>query len=182
VRLAIDILICVLVVDFLSGIFHWWEDTYLSTCSPAWLKRWIVAPNIEHHTTPQAMTRGTWLDRNRVLMFACWMIGLAIGAAGIADWRAYFVLVLGSQANEVHNWAHRRDVPRAVRWLQLAGILQSRRHHAFHHRSPYAARYCTVTNFLNPVLDGIRFWRALEAAIALFGARPLRATAARGGY
>jgi hypothetical protein len=46
----------------------------------------------------------------------------------------------------------------------------------------YVERYCAVTNYLNPVLDGMRFWRALEWTIECFGATVKRATPARGGF
>jgi ubiquitin-conjugating enzyme E2 variant len=66
--------------------------------------------------------------------------------------------------------------------LQRIGLLQSTKHHAQHHVRPYASRYCTWTNYLNPVLDGIGFWRAAETILVRCGATVMRATPARGGY
>jgi hypothetical protein len=39
-----------------------------------------------------------------------------------------------------------------------------------------------MTDYLNPLLDGIGFWRTLERGLVRCGATVLRATAARGGY
>ena len=53
---------------------------------------------------------------------------------------------------------------------------------AEHHKKPYATRYCTRTNYLNPLLDAIAFWRGLEWLFERCGLTVRRATAARGGY
>lgn len=64
----------------------------------------------------------------------------------------------------------------------VTGLLQSASHHATHHKSPYAVRFCTMTELLNPILDAARFWRTLEAAAIRLGAGVQRASAARSGY
>jgi hypothetical protein len=43
-------------------------------------------------------------------------------------------------------------------------------------------RYCTTTVFLNPLLDGLGFWRGLERIGEMFGAHVYRATPIRDGY
>ena len=42
----------------------------------------------------------------------------------------------------------------------------NRQHHARHHTDPKNSHYCTITNWLNPVLDGLRFWDGLEWLLA----------------
>jgi ubiquitin-conjugating enzyme E2 variant len=79
-------------------------------------------------------------------------------------------------------WAHSSRPPRPVQLLQRTGLLQPASHHAEHHKRPYASRFCTMTTFLNPVLDRIRFWRVLETVAVTCGATVQRATTARGGY
>jgi hypothetical protein len=39
-----------------------------------------------------------------------------------------------------------------------------------------------MTNYLNPLLDEIRFWRGLKWTIEQLGVTVQRATPARGGY
>jgi len=36
------------------------------------------------------------------------------------------------------------------------------RHHARHHTDPKNSHYCTMTPFLNPILDGMNFWNGAE--------------------
>lgn len=69
-----------------------------------------------------------------------------------------------SQANEIHCWSHQK-CSRHIRGLQLLGILTSPEQHAVHHRRPFDTHYCTVSDFLNPSLAAIGFWRSLEVVI-----------------
>jgi plasmanylethanolamine desaturase len=41
-------------------------------------------------------------------------------------------------------------------------LLQTPRHHARHHTDPKDCHYCTMSNLLNPLLDGVNFWGGLE--------------------
>jgi ubiquitin-conjugating enzyme E2 variant len=69
-----------------------------------------------------------------------------------------------------------------VRALQRIGLMQSRGHHGVHHRAPYAIRFCPMTNYLNPVLDRMQFWRTVERALVACGATVVRCTPARAGF
>lgn len=178
-----NIVACLLVCDFLSGLGHWLEDSYGTLKAPALLKRWIVLDNIQHHRLPGTILRGSWWECNRVLTVAGGLIAVLCLLFRVTDWRVYFILALGSQSNQIHRWGHQRNAPLVVRGLQRLGVFQSRAHHAQHHRSPYAVRFCTSTNWLNPILDSFHFWRGLEAVIEfVFGVPVKRVSAERGGY
>ncbi|HEY6233823.1 MAG TPA: fatty acid desaturase CarF family protein [Candidatus Elarobacter sp.] len=173
---------CLFAVDFITGVVHWAEDTWTALGRSKLLDTYVVRDNIEHHRKPGAIRRGTYWESNRVC------IVLALGAAcvlvlfGVHAWQAYVIVALASQSNQVHKWAHCANPPLAVAWLQRFGILQSTPHHAEHHKRPYAKRYSTTTNFLNPVLDAVRFWRGLEWLIERCGVKVQRTTPAREGY
>jgi hypothetical protein len=70
-------------------------------------------------------------------------------------------------ANELHKWAHRTKAEngRLITWLQEHGILKSRAHHGRHHGGARNSHYCTVTPWMNPLLDRSGCWRGFEAAI-----------------
>ena len=59
----------------------------------------------------------------------------------------------------------RRENGRVISFLQYVGILQSRRHHAQHHRAQKNTHYRVVTNYLNPVLEAMTLWPFLERMI-----------------
>ncbi|HVS45443.1 MAG TPA: fatty acid desaturase CarF family protein [Verrucomicrobiae bacterium] len=173
---------CILAVDFTTGIMHWAEDTWLSLGQSALLDRWIVNDNIEHHRQPGKIREGSYWQTNRVCIALSLIVMGMLAFGHVHAWQAYAIVLMVSHSNQIHKWAHSSRVPRIVGWLQSIGLLQSREHHAKHHKTPYAKRFCTVTNFLNPVLDGIGFWRGLEWTIERCGITVKRATPARAGF
>lgn len=180
--IALHLAACLLVADFITGVGHWLEDTWAAPGRWSALNRLIVEPNIDHHRRPGAMNANAYWETNRVTIALAATVALVLVALHVSAWEPYVVLALVGNSNQVHAWAHTRRVPRAVALLQRVGLLQSMRHHGLHHRRPYASRFCTMTDFLNPLLDGTRFWRALELGGERLGLRVARGTAARGGF
>ena len=163
-----------LLADFLSGLLHWFEDRVGVRNVPG-LHHVLVVPNRGHHADPMAFTRSGVLARSG----STW---LAVGAVS-ALWAFAFGPSLAWAAatagmliiNEAHRWAHRpAAAPRPVRILQEIGILQAGNHHARHHRAALDTHYCILTTWLNPVLDAVRFWQALERLLERAGAKIIR--------
>lgn len=157
----------VIVAEFAAGLVHWLEDAYIREDTPL-VGRWIARPNIIHHHYPRHMTRHNWWQSSCDLVLLAALLVLGAWWAGLLTWQVWLFAALAANANEFHKWAHRtrKENGRLISWLQDARILQTARHHARHHTDPKNSRYCTITNFLNPVLDGIRFWDGLEWLIA----------------
>lgn len=177
----LEVIACILIADLITGVVHWVEDTYGVPTWP-WLGRAIVEPNIRHHADPVHFTTGSILWRNYQAFAAA---AAAIGGAwllGVCTWQWELVCVLASLGNEVHAWAHKRPQSRLIRLLQDTKLILSPEQHAKHHRAPYTTNYCSLTNWLNPLLDAVGFWRALEWALLKAGIAPARCTAARRGY
>jgi ubiquitin-conjugating enzyme E2 variant len=166
VKIAAEVVACVLLADFLSGLFHWLEDAY---GQPHWpvTGRLITQPNILHHHNPTEFTRHSWLKSADVLLVLGGLILAGAAAIGRLQWQIVLVVAIGVNANEFHKWAHRPRAknPRLVNFLHDCGVLQSPAHHARHHRDPKNSHYCVITNLLNPVLDRARFWLALERTL-----------------
>ena len=173
---------CLLAVDLISGFLHWAEDTWTAPGRSELLDAYVVRDNIEHHRRPGGIRAGAYWATNRVCIVLAAIAGAVLLACHVHAREAYVIVLLASQSNQVHLWAHSSTPPRPVEWLQAVGLLQSRAMHAKHHKAPYASNFCTMTNYLNPLLDRTGFWRALEAAIVACGATVQRATPARGGY
>lgn len=161
----------VFVVDFLSGLLHWMEDAYGSEDFPITGKL-VTKPNILHHHDPRAFTRNSWFYSARLLIVISGVPLLIAYLAGVGNWMWILAAVLGANANEFHKWAHRspQENGPVITFFQRIGILQSVAHHAEHHKGYKNSHYCVLTNFLNPVLDGIGLWTGLEKALeAVFG-------------
>jgi hypothetical protein len=173
---------CLFAVDFITGVLHWAEDTWTAPGHSKLLDEYIVRDNIGHHRQPGGIRAGSYWETNKVCITLAFSVTCLLVVCGVHAWQAYLIVLLASQSNQVHKWGHCANPPRPVRWLQRTGFLQSTAHHAAHHKRPYATRFCTMTNYLNPMLDAIRFWRGLEWLMERCGVRVQRATAAREGY
>jgi hypothetical protein len=151
-----------ILADFVTGAFHWWEDCFGRAEWPV-IGPWLIAPNRLHHTQPLAFTRHGFWARNGASVMAAAVIGSALcWALGPSVWLAALCLG-GALANEVHRYAH--EPSRAPRWiliLQQVGMMQSPKEHARHHRPPYEANYCVLTDWLNPLFEATGFWRGFR--------------------
>ena len=79
---------------------------------------------------------------------------------------------VGSYTNsQIHKWAHLREPPPLVRWLQRTRLFLSPTHHASHHCGAHVTHYCITTGWLNGLLDGVGFFRTLERLLLKMGIR-----------
>ena len=157
----------VFLADFVAGLIHWLEDAYVREDTPLIGKR-IARPNIVHHHFPRYMVRHTWLQTSWDLALASAALVIVAWLAGLLTWEVWLFAILSANANELHKWEHRtrKENGRLISFLQDIRLLQTARHHARHHTDPKNSHYCTITNVLNPVLDGVRFWDGLEWLLA----------------
>jgi uncharacterized iron-regulated membrane protein len=175
----LTIIACVLVADFISGLIHWWEDTY---GLPTWpvIGRLVIEPNIDHHLNPGLMgTMAGFADRNyQPVLAALAVTGLA-WLAGWFSWPLAAIAVMASLGNESHYWSHRGGNGPIVRFLHDACLVITPQQHAKHHKPPYDKYFCTITNLVNPVLERICFWKLLESLLLRAGLAPKRMTEPR---
>lgn len=169
--------------DFVTGIIHWWEDTY---GNPDWplIGKYVVSPNLVHHRQPNKMLEGSYWNRINTSFFAAAMVGSIFWWFGIRSWQMVVCLLFCVQGNEIHAMSHRPDKlnGRLILFFQKTGILQSKKEHRWHHKAPYETNYCVMSDFINPILNRIEFWRMMECFILkFFKIEVLRASSARGG-
>lgn len=156
-----------LVVDFISGVVHWAEDSYGHPAMP-FVGRRITRPNLLHHARPRAFVTNSWWTSSQLLVVAC-AVSLGIAwAVGHLNPLVVLAAVLGVNANEVHKWSHRTAAENGpvITGLQRLRLLQTPQQHHGHHIAGKNSHYCVLTNVLNPILDGSGFWRGLEWVIA----------------
>src|ERR1700722_5248574 len=157
----------VFTAEFAAGVVHWFEDAYVREDTPL-IGRYVARPNIVHHHYPRYITRHNWWQSSWDLCLLSALVVLIAWACGALNWEVFLFAILAANANEFHKWAHRtkKENGPVITFLQMIGLLQSAHHHALHHTDPKNSHYCTMTNFLNPALDGIRFWDGVEWALA----------------
>ena len=165
--------------DFSSGIVHWAADTWGRDNLPVIGPRLLV-PFRVHHINPNDFVSRSFVDTNgEVAIPAALMLAGVFAIPVHTGWglcAAVFAQAfcgLGMVTNQIHQWAHRPQVPAAVRIAQRAGLILGPSDHAVHHARPYHARYCITTGWCNAALDGVAFFRRLERLITwLTGVRP----------
>ena len=165
--------------DLGSGLVHWAADTWGRDDLPIVGHRLLV-PFRVHHINPDDFLRRTFVDTNGDVAFLAALVSLALLVFPLEGWWAGPAAVfgfafcgLGMLTNQIHQWAHMRQPPPIVGWLQDTGAILGRTEHATHHDRPYDAHYCITTGWCNRPLEAIGVFRALETVITrLTGARP----------
>lgn len=161
----IKFLFTVALADFVSGLVHWLEDAYARP-GMKFVGR-IAEENLRHHARPREFINKSWWESSSDLLLVGLLASLvALLTHTFSGWFLLFV-VLTINANQIHKWAHQgpRENPRLVTWLQQKKVLQTPHEHAKHHSGEKNTNYCVITNYLNPVLERIGFWKGLEDAI-----------------
>lgn len=168
VSVALEAVLTVFCAELIAGMVHWFEDAYVREDTPL-IGRLLGRPNVIHHHYPRHMTQNTWWQSSYdlVLIAACFVF--ACGFGGLLTWQVWLFAILSANANQMHKWTHRtrKENGPVISWLQDIRILQTPGHHLVHHKDPKNSHYCTMTNCLNPLLDAIHFWAALEWVLAL---------------
>jgi len=176
---GVAVVLGLVLADFGSGVVHWAGDTWGDERTPLLGPRFI-RPFRSHHAHPLDMLNRNFFTLNGstamtslpvlVVPFflplesdVWWAVAVFLWSAGLC----------GMWTNQFHQWAHMKNPPRVVSWLQRCRVILSPAHHRRHHKSPYAANYCITTGWCNPLLEQIRFWPALEWVVSrLTGLRP----------
>ncbi len=159
----------VLAADLATGLVHALGDRCFEEDTP-WIGPSLIQPFREHHVDPQAITRHGFFEvtGNNALVtlpVAAWVAVAApsLGAGPLTTAAFGFGVCFGLVAvasNMFHRWAHMRDVPRLVGWLQERRLILSPRHHGRHHRAAHDQNYCVATGWMNPVVDRLGWLRS----------------------
>jgi ubiquitin-conjugating enzyme E2 variant len=187
--IAAGLLLGALAADLITGVVHWACDTWGDESTP-WIGESVIRSFHQHHVTPLAMLDHDWIDVNgQAAAAAC----LAFGAMALPPCEAWLAShpllyaggvslgLVGALANQLHQWSHDPAPPKVVRRLQRRGWILSPARHARHHRAPHESDYCISSGWLNPPLDAIGFWRALERVVTQLSGVPPRAAVRRAG-
>lgn len=167
--------------DFLSGFVHWAGDTWGSYRTPV-VGKALIAGFRDHHVDELGITRHDAIDTNgnNCLIALPAMVFLVVvplanhwivGLCGFLAMTSMWTMV----TNQIHKWAHLppEQISPWLRTLQRTRLILDPDHHRLHHAEPYLSHYCITVGWLNPVLDGLKFFRILERAIqAVTGAVP----------
>jgi hypothetical protein len=178
----LQLVLVVGLADFIAGVIHWAEDAYFTEETPV-IGPLFIRPNIVHHHYPRFFTHLSWWQSSADLLLAGAAMLLVAWPLGLLSWQLWLFVVISVNANQVHKWSHRTRAENGplISALQDWRILQTARHHGLHHSDPKNTYYCPVTNFVNPILERLKFWDHAEAVIERFtGVTHRQDTAVRG--
>jgi len=169
-EILLKVVVTWLVVDLISGLVHWFEDSYGRPSTP-FVGRRITKPNLRHHFRPRAFVSNSWYASSELLLFSCFVAVIIAWLLGQLGPMVVLGAALGANANQVHKWSHRTgdENGRLIVAVQRLRLVQSPSHHQRHHVDGKDSHYCVLTDVLNPVLDYCRFWRGLEWLLELVG-------------
>ena len=162
-----------LAADLLSGVVHWFCDTFFDEDTPL-VGQLVIHPFRDHHRDPLALTRHGFLEvsGNSCLALLPVLVPMALlrgtPSSATSAFIVAFVVCFSLSVfatNQLHKWAHAPVRPRIVAWLQRSGLILSPEGHALHHRRPNRKAYCVTSGWLNPPLDAIDFFARLERAV-----------------
>lgn len=178
VAILVTALLGIAVADFMSGVIHWFFDTFLEESTPI-VGPQFVAPFREHHRDPLAMTRHGFLELNGNNCLASLPLNLSVWWYAPAEPESvvavagYLFLVTFSftltATNQLHSWAHQPVRPLLARWLQRCGLAISPAHHARHHAPPHNMSYCVTNGWVNSLTDRFRFFVHAERVLVRLG-------------
>ena len=170
------LLVGYLVADLLSGTAHWFCDTFFDEDTPV-IGSILIEPFREHHVHPQRITCYRFMEQDTtnfflmlpLLALALWLGAPWSGSAGALFWCCGLAgLSAGSFAtNLFHKWAHARQLPVVVRWLQRSGLILGHERHQRHH-GDYSRGFCVTSGWMNPLLDAIGFFPRVELVVRFF--------------
>lgn len=166
--------------DFVSGLVHWFADTYGSDRTPL-VGANFIKPFRLHHVYPKDIcTHGFIATNGNTCILAAPLVGFClpfVWEEEVSAMRAFTVLTTVLMAattvatNQFHKWAHEDAPPRVARLLQRAHLILRPQHHSQHHTAPHLTDYCIANGWLNPLLEKIKFFSRLEHALLKFGLR-----------
>jgi hypothetical protein len=183
--IPLQILIAWLMADFITGVFHWFEDRYLDETTSLEFFQGVAQENKQHHQYPTALCMVSWWENMRSAAIFAWPVGIVLALCGapLWVWMGFYFTGFG---NLIHRFSHepQRKLSAFVRFMQRTGLFISAEHHFTHHYNDQGKRvdpkwnatraYCPMTNWVNPVLDSVGFWWAAEWFLAkVFRIKPL---------
>ena len=164
--------------DLVTGLVHWAADTYCSEETPI-IGPSLIKPFRLHHTYPRDIcTHNVVTTIGNTCILAVPLLSFCLSLMWLdteSGWMAFAILCVSLMAaatvatNQFHKWAHQEQPSRAVRLLQRLRLVLEPSHHESHHTEPFNMHYCITNGWLNPLLNKIKFFRRLEAALAFIG-------------
>jgi len=157
-----------LLIDFVSGLFHFVEDNYFTPDTP--IVGQTIYDNRVHHEKPRNIVAQSFWETNSFLytIITPWFVALFYCCGILFTPFAISYIAIGMHTNQIHKYSHmtKSELPKWVFVMQRLFIFQNS--HNSHHQD-HTGNYCIVGNILNPILEWLGFWNKFIFIISLCG-------------
>jgi hypothetical protein len=182
-NLAIDIVIALMVADFVGALIHWFEDTYTyNQPLPSVLGK-IAKDNKVHHHHPHIIVSESYWQNSRYNVIGSVIVCILAASAHqlmftttLPVRRLVLTGAAMSMVNLVHRFSHEKDSerPAVITWLQ-SWLLVSSDEHSQHHSMEQRNTFSVFLKGTNSIYDSLGIWRIAEGIIAVTtGLNPLQ--------
>jgi plasmanylethanolamine desaturase len=171
--LVLAFILGLLAADLLSGLVHWFADTWFHSTMPL-LGRLLLQPFREHHKDPSGITRHDFIETNGN---SC-LVAIPVLAGALFLSSQFWTMLIASLAfwvlmtNQIHKWAHQEARHPIITALQRSHLLLPPEHHRKHHSRPFISHYCITTGWFNYPLEALGAFRAMEWIFGKAGISP----------
>ena len=165
-----------LLADLLTGTIHWFCDTFFSEKTPL-IGSFIIFSFREHHTHPYLITEDKFIEQDTTSFFLLLpaLVGAVYSTNIYSQDLALFLLhscliglsIGAFSTNLFHKWAHMDNPPQIIQKFQNMGVILNHERHKIHHAN-HDRSFCVTSGLLNPLLDKIKFFPAIESCIRFF--------------
>ena len=179
-----QIILGVLLGDFITAFIHWLSDNYLD---PRKIKNsflFNIAIGFElHHFIPRTILSNTYFEniQNQLSLCLIVLVLIIIFAKKIL-YNNFFgiisTLLLVSFSNIIHRFSHLRydELNGILKFLQKNNILIGNDEHKIHHCVNQHIKYGVINKYTNYIYDYLNIWKILENIIYyLFNIKPTSA-------
>ena len=158
--------------DFVSGMIHWFFDTWGNERT-FWIGSRLIRPFRVHHAKPKDLLGSHFFTTNSdasvanlpfLLIALCIPLGSEAGRLAVVFLTS--LAAWGLPTSQIHKWAHAARRPFWVSWMQRIGLILSPSHHDGHHTEPHTTNYCITTGWCNRPLQWIGFFPKMEWVIS----------------
>jgi len=160
--IVLQILAGIIITDFVSGVLHFLQDNFIKEEWP--IVGMIAKDGRIHHESPMKFTESNFIKRSWYVTLTAFLIFILWVSIFGLSWFIATALIFGSIIVEIQYYTHVEKIPMWVKPLHKIGVFQSPKHHESHHTS-WDGQYCVVTDWLNPILNHIGFWKFLKRVL-----------------
>ena len=151
-KIIIQIILGFFTADILAGLFHWFEDRYLSYCTKIPFLNKITEGNELHHYFPRSMLANSYIDNiaySLPAMFVLIFMIFLINKKYVIKYKYFYIsfFVFGSLSNLFHRFSHMRDCENNIFifFLQKTGLLIPHEFHSIHHEKSKSKILCYIS-------------------------------------